>query len=143
MNKSKIISQQEEKRNRRANTGIRVVQGLCLALILLIYYIIATISGTYSFSSVKHAATSSYLPTSFSVMVCMLAAIMVVLEFCKEIKYYNGSTYVGDYYSGEDYDEDLLEREHLEKEHLSYNTKDRPETLGELDCLKKFKKQKS
>tara|TARA_R110000764_G_scaffold239056_2_gene337360 strand:- start:30 stop:446 length:417 start_codon:yes stop_codon:yes gene_type:complete len=138
MNKSKIISQQEEKRNRRANTSIRVLQGLCLALILLIYYIIATIGGTYSFSSVKHAATSSYLPTSFSVMVCMLAAIMVVLEFCKEIKYYNGSTYVD-----EDYDEDLLEREHLEKEHLSYNTKDRPETLGELDCLKKFKKQKS
>ena len=88
MNKSEIISRHKEnKAIKRNNTGIRVVQGLCLALILLIYYIVATIGGTYSFSSVRHAATSSYLPTSFSVMVCMLAAIMVVLEFCKEIKY--------------------------------------------------------
>ena len=129
MNKSKIISQQEEKAIKRDNTCIRVVQGLCLALILVIQY-------TISYESTP----SNYVSDSFMFMVCMLAAIIVVLEFCKEIKYYDSSTYVDEDYDDEDYDKDL---------DINFytatpvdNTKDRPETLGELDCLKKFKKQK-
>ena len=84
MNKSKIISQQEEKAIKRDNTCIRIVQGLCLALILVIHY---TVSMVHLPRAVFNQKLSSYTTESFLFLTVMLAAIMVVLEFCKEIKY--------------------------------------------------------
>ena len=141
----------EEVNRKRDITGIRVVQGLCLAIILVIHY-------TVSYES----SPSNYVSDSFMFMVAMLVALIAVLEFCKEIKY-SVEDYVvnvdlndgDDPYYDEDYNEDLLKREHYEKEHLgveddsSYsaspvNTEDRPKTLGELNSLKElFKNQKS
>ena len=65
MNKSKIISQQEEKAIKRNNTSIRVVQGLCLALILVIQY---TVSMVHLPRAVFNQKLSSYIPESFLVM---------------------------------------------------------------------------
>ncbi len=65
----------EEVHRKRDIIGIRIVQGLCLALILVTHYTIS-----YEIKSTP----TDYISNSFMYMVCMLAAIMVVLEFCKE-----------------------------------------------------------
>ena len=66
----------EEVNRKRDITGIRVVQGLCLAFILLIEY-----------TMIYESTPSNYVSDSFMFMTVMLVAIIVVLEFCKEIKY--------------------------------------------------------
>ncbi len=66
----------EEVNRKRDITGIRVVQGLCLAFILLIQY-----------TMIYESTPSNYVSDSFMFMTGMLVALIVVLEFCKEIKY--------------------------------------------------------
>lgn len=67
----------EEVNRKRDITGIRVVQGFCLAFILLIQYTIIY----------EPTPSGSYVSDSFMFMVVMLSLIIIVLEFCKEIKY--------------------------------------------------------
>lgn len=66
------------KNSKRENNCIRVVQGLCLAFIILIQY-------TTSFVSVPTESNYTFAPLMF--MTVMLSVILIVLEFCKEIEY--------------------------------------------------------
>tara|TARA_R100001369_G_C3274891_1_gene160789 strand:- start:419 stop:865 length:447 start_codon:yes stop_codon:yes gene_type:complete len=147
------------KNSKRENNCIRVVQGLCLAFIILIQY---------TTSYVSAPTETDYISDSFMFMTVMLSLILIVLEFCKEIKYsveevYDDEDYDDDYddvdfdfdvdvyadngvANADYYDDDGLEREVLEKDHLDrepLEEEKRPETLGDLDCFKKIKTQKS
>ena len=63
------------KRNNRIISGIQV---LCLTLVVVIQYTISYVSAP---------TKTDYVSDSFMFMTGMLVTIMVVLEFCKEIKY--------------------------------------------------------
>ena len=73
----------ENKAIRRNNTAVRIIQGLCLALILIIYYTVAV----HAPNNINYDSIRVYTSESFLVMMCMLLTITVVLEFCKEFEY--------------------------------------------------------
>ena len=77
---------------KKTNIAISIIQGLCLTLIVVITTTVTQVTIPYlvalpgKIGSSNYDTMSSYIPDSFLVMVCMLAAIMVVLEFCKNQK---------------------------------------------------------
>ena len=77
---------------KKTNIAISIIQGLCLTLIVVITTTVTQVTIPYlvalpgKIGSSNYDTMSSYIPDSFLFMVCMLAAIMVVLEFCKNQK---------------------------------------------------------
>lgn len=79
----------EEVNRKRDIIGIRIVQGLCLALILVIHYALCHMHLPHAASNrlLSNTDTAEYLFWFNFLIGGMLTLIIVVLEFCKEIKY--------------------------------------------------------